>query len=195
MEEYPKLSDIAQEESQLSLLSCIIADLSLAIKNNESEDTIKSCIMPTTIFEYEKSKNVQNIKQLKDKSVPITLLESTKSLLAASLHLDCRFKAFDQSVFRIYSDRPRDESYDLYHYMRIRQTQVYSGNSPQFKNIYILSTVGSEANLVVFIPQKPGQITLETMHENIKNGLKGWSEQKNYAPGEAAVWIPQFKIG
>jgi len=78
--------------------------------------------MPTTNFEYEKSKNIENIKQLKDQSVPITLLESTKSLLAASLHLDCRFKAFDQSVFRIYSDRPRDESYDLYHYMRVRQT-------------------------------------------------------------------------
>jgi hypothetical protein len=79
--------------------------------------------------------------------------------------------------------------------MRIRQTQVYSGHSPQFKNIYILSTVDSEANLIVFVPQKPGQITLDTMHENIKNGLKCFTEQKSFAPGEAAIWIPQFKVG
>jgi hypothetical protein len=61
MEEYPKLSDIAQEETH-----GIIADLSMAIKNNESEETIKTCIMPSTNFEFEKSKNVQNIKALKD---------------------------------------------------------------------------------------------------------------------------------
>lgn len=33
------------------------------------------------------------------------------------------------------------------------------------------------------------------MHENIKNGLKNFTEQKNYGLGEAAIWIPQFKIG
>ena len=102
--------------------------------------------------------------------------DTTKSILASSLKLECRFKAFDQSVFRIYSDRPRDESYDLYHYMRIRQTQVYSGHSPQFKNIYILSTVDNDANMIVFVPNKPGQITLDTMHDNVKNGLKSWVE-------------------
>jgi hypothetical protein len=58
-----------------------------------------------------------------------------------------------------------------------------------------MSTVDSEANLIVFVPQKSGQITQDTMHDNIKNGLKSWTEQKNYAPGEAAIWIPQFKIG
>lgn len=190
MEEYPKLSDITQDETH-----GIIADLSLAIKNNESDESIKSCIMPQTNFDYEKSNNVANIKVLKDQIPAINIQNSTKSLLAANLRLDCRFKAFDQSVFRIYSDRPRDETYDLYHYMRIRQTQVYCGNSPQFKNIYIMSTVDSEANLIVFVPQKSGQITQDTMHDNIKNGLKSWTEQKNYAPGEAAIWIPQFKIG
>ena len=45
------------------------------------------------------------------------------------------------------------------------------------------------------MPTKPGQITLDTMHDNIKNGLKSWTETKNYAAGEVAVWIPQFKFG
>jgi hypothetical protein len=33
------------------------------------------------------------------------------------------------------------------------------------------------------------------MHDNVKNGLKSWTEQKNYAPGDIAVWVPQFKFG
>ena len=104
--------------------------MSQAIKNNESEENVKSCIMPATDFEYEKSNDVAKIKALKDLSPSLNVSDTTKSILASSLKLECRFKAFDQSVFRIYSDRPRDESYDLYHYMRIRQTQVYSGHSP-----------------------------------------------------------------
>jgi hypothetical protein len=33
------------------------------------------------------------------------------------------------------------------------------------------------------------------MNDNVKNGLKSWTEQKNYAPGDIAVWVPQFKFG
>lgn len=42
---------------------------------------------------------------------------------------------------------------------------------------------------------KAGHINLDTMHEDIKNGLKTWTEEKSFSPGEVAVWIPQFKMG
>lgn len=102
--------------------------MSQAIQINETaEGKTQSCILPRTTFEYEKSKTVKNIKALKDTIPPVKIDDSTSSLLVSKTVLECRFKAYDQSVFRIYSDKPRDESYDLYHYMRIRHTQVYSG--------------------------------------------------------------------
>ena len=61
MEEYPKLSQVTQEENV-----GVIADLAEAIQKNESEEPIKSCILPCTNFEYEKSKNVGNLKILKE---------------------------------------------------------------------------------------------------------------------------------
>lgn len=53
-----------------------------------------------------------------------------------------------------------------------------------------------DMNLIVLIPQKKGQITLDTMHENVKNGLKALQEHKRYEPNEqVGFWIPQFKVG
>jgi hypothetical protein len=151
IEDFPKLSDIVQEETH-----GIVADLSIAIKANESEDKMQSCILPRTTFEYEKSNLVSKLNTVKGLNPPIALQNSTKSLLVSKTLLECRFKAFDQSVFKIYSDKPRDESYELYHFMRIRQTQVYCGMSPQFKHIYILNTLENDANLIIFVPMKPG---------------------------------------
>jgi hypothetical protein len=151
IEDFPKLSDVAQEETH-----GIVADLSIAIKANESEEKMQSCILPRTSYEYEKSNQVANLKALKDLPPPMTVDNSTTSLLTSKTVLECRFKAFDQSVFKIYSEKPRDESYELYHFMRIRQTQVYCGMSPQFKHIYILNTLENDANLIIFVPMKPG---------------------------------------
>jgi hypothetical protein len=53
-----------------------------------------------------------------------------------------------------------------------------------------LNSIENDVNLIVFIPKKTGQITVDTMHDNIKNGLKGLVEEKSYKPGEVAFWIP-----
>ena len=74
--------------------------------------------------------------------------------------------------------------------MRIRESQVFAGSSPQFKNIYILTSVENDVNLIIFLPKQAGQINEDTMHDNIKNGLKALVEEKRYEAGEVKVWLP-----
>ena len=47
--------------------------------------------------------------------------------------------------------------------------------------------------MVILLPAKPGQITLDTMHENVQNSLKTFNE--NDTGKVDRLWIPQFKIG
>jgi hypothetical protein len=56
--------------------------------------------------------------------------------------------------------------------------------------VYILTTLESDANLIICIPKTEGQITLDTLHDNIKNGIKSFKEEKCYMPDEVSVWLP-----
>ena len=67
---------------------------------------------------------------------------------------------------------------------------MFIGNSPQFSKIYILTSMESDANLIVCLPKTPGQIKPEIIHDNIQNGLKTMSEEKVYGPGDVAIWLP-----
>ena len=86
-------------------------------------------------------------------------------------------------------------SKDLYKFLRIRGTSVFEGASPQFSKIYILTSVEQDASLIICIPNKPGQITADTLHDNIQNGLKTMKQEKEWGPEEVAIWLPQFKCG
>ena len=33
------------------------------------------------------------------------------------------------------------------------------------------------------------------MHDNIKNAINSFTQEKSYKAGEKQIWIPQFKIG
>ena len=71
---------------------------------------------------------------------------------------------------------------------------MYEGSSPQFSKVNVLTTLENDANLIICVPKTPGQITLDTLHDNIKNGIKSFKEEKSYAPNEVSVWLPQFKV-
>jgi hypothetical protein len=103
--------------------------------------------------------------------------DKIKSILTSQVTLDSRFKAIDQTTYKM----PTGTSYS---FLRIRQSSIYLGSSPQFSKIYILTSLEGEMNLIVLIPQKKGQITLDTMHENVKNGLKALQEHKRYESNE-----------
>jgi hypothetical protein len=92
VENFPNLSAVDQEENH-----GIVADISEAIKANETLDEAgkQSCILPRTNFEYLKTKQVKDLKILKDVSPQITVKDTTTSLLASSMIMECRFKAFD----------------------------------------------------------------------------------------------------
>lgn len=33
------------------------------------------------------------------------------------------------------------------------------------------------------------------MHDNIKNAINSFTQEKSYTPGQKQIWLPQFKIG
>jgi hypothetical protein len=33
------------------------------------------------------------------------------------------------------------------------------------------------------------------MHDNIKNAINSFTQEKSYSSGEKQIWLPQFKIG
>lgn len=98
LEDFPKLSEIVQDEQH-----GFLADISAAIKNNESpedpEAKLASCLLPSTTFEFEKSEKVQQISAIRGltpgKDLQIQLSDTLTSLLVSKITLDARFKAID----------------------------------------------------------------------------------------------------
>ena len=145
-----------------------------------------SCVLQGTTAEFERSSQLAKIKAIRglspNKDIEVKLSDKSSSLLASKLNFDCRFKAIDQSTLAIDSVE--------YDFMRVRESIIYSGSSAQFKDIIIINSIENDVNFVILIPKTRGQITLNTMHENVANGLKTFKESNCYQPGEKSVWMP-----
>ena len=174
------LSDVVQDEKHGYL-----SEIQQALAKTEEPDTEEmkktTCILPLTAKDFQADAVDQSISQ-----API------KKLLTASAGIDSRFRSVDQAILNEYA------------YMRIRNTAIFCGSSPQFKDIFILTTPEEEVNIIILVPNTPGQITTETMHDNIQNGLRKLQEKERFEPPstpskkaahERRVWLPQFKIG
>jgi len=74
--------------------------------------------------------------------------------------------------------------------LRIRNSKVFRGHSTLFKEILVIDSVEKDVDLMIFVPHKKGEITLETMHASIKNSLKTFEMEKSFEPGEVGVWLP-----
>ena len=50
--------------------------------------------------------------------------------------------------------------------------------------------------MIVMVPTNAGQITEQTMHMNVQNGLKAFKMETEHADDSGMnIWLPQFKIG
>lgn len=131
----------------------LIADVHQAIRKNEYDEAgypqqRVSCILQRTTFEFEKSEKLSKIKAIRgltpNKDLKIQLSDSLKALLVSKTSLDCRFKAMDSSNLNI--------GQIDYMFLRIRNSEIYEGKSPQFRKIYIINTIESGTSLIVFLP-------------------------------------------
>ena len=145
----PKLSDIKQDESQ-----GLVSDIQKAIKNNESEGHARfNCVLQRTTFEFEQSEKLSKIRAIRgltpNKDFKIQLSDSLKALLVSKTSYDCRFKAMDSAILQV-------DSAD-YKYIRVRNSDIFEGSSPQFRKIYMVNTVESGTSLIIFLPHKQAQ--------------------------------------
>ena len=107
--------------------------------------------------------------------------------MVSKVLIEARFGAIDQGTIQAF-----DSTYKA---MRVRNSKVFRGHSAQFKDILIIDSKEEDLNFIICMPNKKGQITADTMHENIKNSMKTFQMDKKYEPGEIGVWLPQFKVG
>mmetsp|Transcript_13132 Transcript_13132/g.20404 ORF Transcript_13132/g.20404 Transcript_13132/m.20404 type:complete len:115 (+) Transcript_13132:2596-2940(+) len=112
----------------------------------------------------------------------IKLSDTLTSFLVSKVLVDARFGALDQGVH---------QSFGIdFQFLRVRNSQVFRGHSPQFKDIIIINSSENDLNLIFFTPATKGQITLDTMHENVKNSLRSFEEDHRYDAGDINVWLP-----
>ena len=67
-----------------------------------------------------------------------------------------------------------------YQFLRIRNQDIYEGSSPQFRKIFIITTVETGTSLIFFLPLKNPQkvatkLELSTMHDNVKNAINSFT--------------------
>lgn len=136
-EHYPRLSDVPQEEKHP-----LVGDIQKALRTNEYDENgipqkKVSCVLQRTTFEFEKSEKLSKIKAIRgltpNKDLKIQLSDSLKALLVSKTSCDCRFKAMDQSNLLVDKDE--------YKFVRIRNSEIFEGKSPQFRKIYMINTI------------------------------------------------------
>lgn len=165
----------------------MIAEIHNAIRTTEHDglglpQQKMSGILQRTTYEFEKSEKLSKIKAIRgltpNKELKIQLSDSLKALLVSKTSLDCRFRAMDSSSLMIGSTD--------YQFLRIRNTDIYEGKSPQFRKIYIINTIESGTSLILFLPHRDGgqkvppQLELSTMHDNIKNAINSFTQEASY---------------
>jgi hypothetical protein len=115
-----------------------------------------------------------------------------KALLVSKTSLDARFRALDSGSIRC---GPTD-----YQFLRIRNQEIFEGRSPQFRKVYIVTTIENGAQLIIFLPLQNAskvatKLQLSTMHDNVKNAINAFTQEATHAADEKRIWIPQFKLG
>lgn len=84
-----------------------------------------------------------------NKDLKIQLSDSLMALLVSKTSCDCRFKAMDNSSLTV------DKS--NYKFVRIRNSEIFEGKSPQFRKIYMINTIEQGTSLIIFLPLKSEQ--------------------------------------
>ena len=79
-----------------------------------------------------------------NKDLKIQLSDSLKALLVSKSSIDARFRAMDAQALKVGSTD--------YNFLRIRNQEIYEGRSPQFRKIYIITTIEQGASLILFLP-------------------------------------------
>jgi hypothetical protein len=83
-----------------------------------------------------------------------------------------------------------------YDFLRVRNQEIFEGRSPQFRKIYIITTIEQGTSLILFLPLKADEnkpaptLQLSTMHDNVKNAINSFTQENTYEAGKKQIWIP-----